>query len=61
MTETEYRAAFEAMEAADADLSPEERDRRRRAGEARRAAVEAAGTYRLSLRSADGSDAVERR
>jgi hypothetical protein len=61
MTETESRAAFAAMDIAEAELTPEERERRRRAGEERRKAVQAAGTYRLSLRSADGSDAVERR
>jgi len=54
----EYRAAFDDAEA---ELTAQERERRRRAGEARRAAVEAAGSYRVSLRSADGQDTVERR
>ena len=49
-----------ALGAAEETLTPEQREQRRRAGEARRRRVEDAGSYRKSLRS-NGRDAVERR
>lgn len=58
----EVRAALAALDAADTELTPEERERRRRASDARRARIEAAGgTYRAALRRADVSDSVKRR
>jgi hypothetical protein len=58
---TEVRKAFEAMEAAESRLDRRERARRRRAGEARRAAIDDAGSYRGSLRDSRGHDVPERR
>lgn len=51
-----------ALRAAEEQLTPEELERRREAGEARRRLVEVAGgTYRAALRNSAGEDEVERR
>ena len=61
MNETEIRRALAEMRETDRRLTRDERARRREAGEARRRAVEAAGSYRLSRRDAMGNDVPERR
>jgi hypothetical protein len=57
-----HREARAALDAAQARLTLEQLTARQKAGAARRRMIEAAGgTYRLALRRADGTDAVERR